>query len=57
MDSPVYQGVMLILMLIAFIGIWVWAWSHKRKEVFDQASRLPLEEDEDAGPAHEEHRK
>jgi len=56
MNSPVYQGVMLILMLIAFLGIWAWAWSRKRKDTFDHASRLPLEEDDGTVPGHEEHR-
>jgi len=35
----------LILLIIAFLGIWAWAWSRNRKEVFREASMLPLEED------------
>jgi cbb3-type cytochrome oxidase subunit 3 len=31
--------------MIAFIGVWIWAWGRKRKQKFDDAARLPLEED------------
>jgi len=41
---------MLILLLLAFLGLWAWAWSRKRKPMFDEASKLPLEEDEDVAP-------
>jgi cytochrome c oxidase cbb3-type subunit 4 len=33
-----------VLMLV-FIGIVLWAWSGKRRQRFDAAARLPLEED------------
>lgn len=39
------RGLILLAMVIGFLGIWVWAWSRKRKPVFDEAARLPLEED------------
>jgi cytochrome c oxidase cbb3-type subunit 4 len=56
MDSPVYQGIMLIAMMIAFIGLWIWAWSHKRKAAFREASMLPLEEDNGEIPDHTENK-
>jgi len=31
--------------VILFIGIIAWAWSAKRKKSFDQAARMPLDED------------
>ncbi|MDH3788500.1 MAG: CcoQ/FixQ family Cbb3-type cytochrome c oxidase assembly chaperone [Xanthomonadales bacterium] len=37
-------------MILAFAGIWAWAWSRNRKEVFHQASMLPLEEDDGQVP-------
>ena len=46
MDSVVYQGAMLIILMVSFIGLWAWAWSHKRKATFNKASMLPLEEDD-----------
>ncbi|NCF62384.1 MAG: CcoQ/FixQ family Cbb3-type cytochrome c oxidase assembly chaperone [Gammaproteobacteria bacterium] len=39
------RGVVLILLILAFAALWAWAWSRKRKEVFREASMLPLEED------------
>lgn len=39
-----------VVMFVLFIGIIVWAWSAKRKRGFDEAARLPLEDD-DAVPA------
>jgi cytochrome c oxidase cbb3-type subunit 4 len=52
-DSPWYHGIMLILMMIAFIGLWIWAWSRKRKKEFHEASLLPLEEDDGNIPVEE----
>ncbi|MGK2924272.1 MAG: cbb3-type cytochrome oxidase subunit 3 [Lysobacterales bacterium] len=45
-DINLARGIVLILLIIAFLGIWAWAWSKKRKPEFDAASRLPLEEDD-----------
>ena len=45
MDINVLRGVLLIALIIGFVGIFLWAWSKKRKPEFEQAARLPLEED------------
>ena len=52
MDSPLYHGLMLVLMIVGFLGVWAWAWSRKRKPEFDEASQLPLEEDTGVIPDH-----
>lgn len=44
-DPNLIRGVVLILMILAFLGIWGWAWSRNRKETFREASMLPLEDD------------
>jgi len=44
-DSTLVRGAILIAMFVGFIGMWIWAWSKKRKPDFDEAARLPLEED------------
>ena len=44
-DVNLLRGAALILLIIGFIGLWIWAWSRKRKPEFDQASRMPLEDD------------
>jgi cytochrome c oxidase cbb3-type subunit 4 len=50
LDSNLIRGAVLILMILAFLGIWSWAWSRNRKEAFDEASMLPLEEDDGRVP-------
>ena len=54
MDSWVFQGIILIVIMVSFIGLWVWAWGRKRKATFDQASMLPLEEDNGEIPGFED---
>jgi cytochrome c oxidase cbb3-type subunit 4 len=35
-------------LFVAFIGIIIWAFSSRRKEEFEEAARLPLDDVEDA---------
>ncbi len=51
MDLVTFHSWLTVAMLIAFVALIVWAWSGKRRRAFDEAARLPLEED-DALPAH-----
>lgn len=46
MDMPLVHGLWTAVLLVIFIGIVVWAWGRKRKRDFDEAARLPLEDDE-----------
>ena len=34
-----------LLLFLMFIGIVLWAWSSRRKARFDDAARLPMEDD------------
>ena len=56
MDTGFLHGVWTALLLVAFAAIVAWAWSGRRKRDFDEAARLPLEEDEPStragGPGH-----
>jgi cytochrome c oxidase cbb3-type subunit 4 len=45
MDINILRGAILIVLIVSFMGLWAWAWSGKRKAAFDEASMLPLEED------------
>lgn len=45
MDINVFRGIILLVLIFAFIGLIAWAWSAKRKSAFAAASMLPLEED------------
>jgi len=39
------RGLATLFALIAFIAVCAWAWSRRRRERFEDAARLPLEED------------
>ena len=41
-------GIVTIVALVAFLAGVAWAMSGKRKREFDEAARMPLEEDEEA---------
>jgi cytochrome c oxidase cbb3-type subunit 4 len=45
MTSGTLSGIVTAILIVLFIGTWVWAWSSRRREQFDAAARLPLEED------------
>ena len=46
MDSiNTMRAAITIVSFLVFIGIVVWAWSGRRKRQFDEAARLPLEDD------------
>lgn len=45
MDAGLAHGLWTALLLVTFAAIVVWAWSGRRKRDFDEAARLPLEDD------------
>jgi len=45
MDWGTAMGVITAVLLIAFLGVVVWAYSKKRRRAFDEAARLPLQDD------------
>jgi len=48
MDINFARSVVTVLMLVVFIGIVVWAWSGKRKQAFEEAARLPFDDETEA---------
>ncbi len=45
--SPLWghaNGVLIVLMMTAFIGIWVWAWLPYHARTFGRLARLPMED-------------
>jgi cytochrome c oxidase cbb3-type subunit 4 len=46
MDINDMRSVITVLAFVSFIGIVLWAWSGKRKAAFDEAARLPLDDDD-----------
>jgi cytochrome c oxidase cbb3-type subunit IV len=51
MDFGLWQGIYTVVTLVAFVWIVAWAFSSKRKKDFDEASRLPLEDDSKPPPS------
>jgi cytochrome c oxidase cbb3-type subunit 4 len=49
-DINLARGLILVLLILGFLGIWAWAWSRNRKATFEEASMLPLEEDDGRVP-------
>lgn len=46
MEPGTWRGLFTVFMFVAFIAIFFWAWSARRKNDFDAAADLPLEQDE-----------
>lgn len=47
--TGIVRGVMAGALLITFVCLFVWVYGSKRRQWFDSASRLPLEEDGPGG--------
>ena len=46
MDSGTLTGIVTVVFIAVFIGIVWWAYSAPRKAAFDEAARMPLEDDD-----------
>lgn len=44
-DINVIRGLLTIVLMVLFVAVCIWAYSSKRKRDFEQAARLPLEEE------------
>lgn len=42
----IFQSVWTVVVMVLFLSIVAWAYSSKRKAEFDEAARLPLEDDD-----------
>ena len=45
MDAGFLHGLWTAAMIAVFVAIVVWAWSGRRKRDFEEAARLPLDEE------------
>ncbi len=45
MDIGTVRGLITLFLMLAFIGLVVWAYSARRKPDFDEAARLPFDEE------------
>jgi len=41
----VLRGIATLLAMLGFIGVCVWAYSGRRRQRFEEAARLPLEDE------------
>lgn len=46
MNIATFHSWWTVALVILFIGIVVWAWSGKRKQTFEQAARMPMEDED-----------
>lgn len=44
MSVGTLMGLSTVLFIVVFLGIVVWAYSSRRRKDFDEASRLPLDD-------------
>jgi cytochrome c oxidase cbb3-type subunit 4 len=47
MDINTLRSIVTVVAFVAFIAIVLWAYSDRSKAAFDQAARLPFEEEEE----------
>jgi cytochrome c oxidase cbb3-type subunit 4 len=44
--AHIYQSIWTVIVFVLFVGIVIWAWSSKNKAAFDEAARIPMEDDQ-----------
>lgn len=50
------SGIVTAILMLAFCGVCAWAWSARRRDSFEAAARLALEEDRAVAPGSHERR-
>lgn len=45
MNAGTLSGVATAMLLAIFLAGWAWAWSGRRRQDFEAAARLPLDDD------------
>ena len=50
------SGIVTAVLLLVFVVGWAWAWSPRRRQVFEEAARLPLDDGLRAENARENER-
>ncbi len=53
MDINTLRSIITVVAFATFIGIVIWAYSARSKAAFDEAARLPFDEDEARQPSGE----
>lgn len=50
MDFDLVRGLITAVLLILFLGLFVFTWSRKRTDTFENAARMPLEDNDRPAP-------
>jgi len=50
MDMNMIRALITLLSFATFIGILLWAWSSRRRSDFEEAARLPFDDDDGERP-------
>ena len=45
MDMGIVRGIITFLVLVLFLSIWAWSFSRNRRSEYDDAARMPLDDD------------
>ena len=45
MDIGMLMSLWTVIVMVFFVFIVIWAWSGRRKKSFEEAARIPLEDD------------
>jgi cytochrome c oxidase cbb3-type subunit 4 len=45
MDINTLRAIVTVISLLVFLGIVAWAWSRRNRERFDEAARLPFQDE------------
>lgn len=53
MDINVLRSIITVVSFVLFMGIVFWAWSSRRKDEFEAAARLPLDDDYPLPPSQQ----
>jgi cytochrome c oxidase cbb3-type subunit 4 len=49
MDITTLRSLVTLTLLLVFVGIVAWAWSGRNRQRFDEAARLPFDDDATTG--------
>ena len=46
MDINTLRSIVTVIAFLVFVGIVIWAWSRRNQAAFDEAARLPFQQDD-----------
>jgi len=40
------SGIVTVCLMLLFVALWAWAWQPRKRRDFEEAARLPLDDEE-----------